>query len=164
MPLEVDFSGLKIEEVPCNDEIPPTGYFIHTPTNVFLRTHTHEAGAGRWINVDLGNYIGINGNARDRAGYEGVLPRMMPDGTVTTNESYGWLGGSLTWKIPFGWKSRENISDDAPSGIFAEGTRQIMSITDTGDFHIQKLLHSAIRQINGSLTVDGHDDDGILDN
>ena len=90
---------------------------------------------------------------------------MMPDGTTTTNTGYGWLGGgSLTWKVPFGWKKFDDSSSSDPIGIFAEGTRQITSITETGDFKVEKLGHTAIRRINGPITLDGNADDGILDN
>lgn len=164
LPLDVDFSKLKIEEVPCYEEIPATGYFIYTPTNQAYRTHTETAGAGRWYNVESGNYWGLSRNVRDFAGRKGALSRMMPNGTVTTNTAYGWIGGSMTWKVPFGWKSSEYPSGDEPVGVFAEGTRQIMSITAEGDFSVQKLGHAATRHINGPITLDGNEDDGILDN
>lgn len=51
-----------------------------------------------------------------------------------------------------------------PIGRFAEDVRQIMSITESGDFGVQKLGHEAIRRIDGTITLDGNADDGILDN
>ena len=164
LPLSVDFSKLKIEEVPCYEEIPATGYFIYTPTNRAYRTHTRTAGAGKWYDVDTGNYWGLSMNVRDFAGRKGALSRMMPNGTETTNTAYGWLGGTMTWKVPFGWKSGEYPSGNEPVGVFAEGTRQIMTITANGDFSVQKLGHVATRQIGGLITLDNNVDDGILDN
>jgi hypothetical protein len=76
---------------------------------------------------------------------------MTPDGTTTNNPAYGWLGGSLIWKVPFGWKHKDSSSEE-PSGIFAEDTRQIMSITADCDFSVQKLGHTVTRQINGTIT------------
>jgi hypothetical protein len=165
LPLNVDFSALEIEEVPCNDAIPPTGYFVHTPTNVFPRTHSEAAGAGVWNVVVDGNFIEGRGGKRmrDHAGYLDQLPRMMPDGTTTNNPAYGWLGGSLLWKVPFGWKLK-GTSSKTPSGVFAEDTLQIQSITETGDYSVEKLGHTATRQITGPITLDENPDDGILDN
>ena len=107
-----------------------------------------------WHTVDLENYLA---KAYDFAGYNGELNRMMPDGTETSNTAYGWLnGGTLTWKIPFGWKSASDTASNAPPvGVFAEGTRQIMSITANGDFSVQKLGHEAIRFIDGTVMLDG---------
>ena len=164
LPLTVDFSALEIEEVPCDDEIPPTGYFSYTSPDDFYRSHTSDAGAGEWLPVGSGNYAGEIYNARDLAGSGTVLPRRMPDGTETTNTAYGWLGGSLIWKVPFGWRKQFDRSTTEPVGRFAEGERQIMSITADGDFSVQKLGHEAIRRIDGTITLDGNADDGIIDN
>ena len=166
LPLTVRFTGIKIEEVPCDDAIPPTGYFIYAPTNEFPRTHSRAAGAGNmWYAVDDQNRLGMDLGIRDRAGFACEVYRMMPDGTTTTNTAYGWLGGgSLTWKVPFGWKKFDDSSSSDPIGIFAEDTRQITSITADGDFSVKKLGFTAIRQIDGVITLDGNEDDGILDN
>ena len=165
LPLSVDFSALEIEEVPCDDAIPPTGYFIYTPTNVFPRTHSEYAGAGVWNIVVEGNYIEARdgGRMRDHAGYINQLPRMLLNDATAANPAYGWLSGSLIWKVPFGWRKRHS-RDENPIGIFAEETRQIMSVTERGDFSVDKLEHTAIRQIDGTITIDGVSDDGILDN
>ena len=163
LPLTVNFEGIKIEEVPCYDAIPPTGYFIYADTNEFPRTHSSAAGAGElWMSIESGNCV--KSSIRDRAGFLHEIYRMMPNGTTTTNTAYGWLGGSLTWKVPFGWVEFGASSSSQPIGRFAEDTRQITSITDTGDFKVEKLGHTAIRQINGAVTLDGNADDGILDN
>ena len=164
LPLTVDFSALEIEEVPCDDEIPPTGYFSYTSPDDFYRSHTSDAGAGEWLPVGSGNYAGEIYNARDLAGSSTVFPRRMPDGTETTNTAYGWLGGNLIWKVPFGWRKQFDRSTTEPVGRFAEGERQIMSITADGDFSVQKLGHEAIRRIDGTITLDGNADDGIVDN
>ena len=90
---------------------------------------------------------------------------MMPDGTTTTSTEYAWLGGgSLIWKVPFGWVESGANSASEPIGVFAEDVRQITTITADGDFSVMKLGHTAIRQINGTITLDGNADDGILDN
>ena len=163
LPLTVNFEGIKIEEVPCYDAIPPTGYFIYAPTNEFPRTHSSAAGAGKlWMSIESGNCV--KSSIRDKAGFEHEIYRMMPNGTTTTNTAYGWLGGSLIWKVPFGWVESGASSSSQPIGRFAEDTRQITSITATGDFKVEKLGHTAIRQISGTVTLDGNPDDGVLDN
>ena len=166
LPLTVRFTGIKIEEVPCDEAIPPTGYFIYAPTNEYFRAHTKAAGAGNlWYSVDSQNCLGTDLDIRDRAGFEYEVYRMMPDGTTTTNTEYGWLGGgSLIWKVPFGWVESGANSASEPIGVFAEDVRQITTITADGDFSVMKLGHTAIRQINGTITLDGNADDGILDN
>ena len=166
LPLTVRFTGIKIEEVPCDEAIPPTGYFIYAPTNEYFRTHTKAAGAGNlWYSVDSQNCLGTDLDIRDRAGFEYEVYRMMPDGTTTTSTEYGWLGGgSLIWKVPFGWVESGANSASEPIGVFAEDVRQITTITADGDFSVMKLGHTAIRQINGTITLDGNADDGILDN
>ena len=105
----------------------------------------------------------MNRRPSGRAGFEDELCPMKPDGTPTDDPTYGWLGGDLTWKVPFGWKHRD-APDIEPVGRFAEDTRQILSITESGDFSVRKLQHTATRQLDGTITVDGHADDGILDN
>ena len=154
LPLDVLFDGIYIEEVPCYDVIPPTGYFAFTPPPTFPRSHTRQAGAGKWLKVQNGNYVGEEKD-RDSAMLYGALPRMMPDGTVTTNTAYGWLGGSLTWKVPFGWGGKPAASDSDPIGVFAEDVRQVFTITPQGDLKIEKLGHSAERKIDGRIFVGG---------
>ena len=153
LPLTVSFSKIQVEEVPCDEELPATGYFIYTPTNRAYRSHTRTAGAGRWYAVEDGNCWGLSQNVRDFAGRKGELRRMMPNGTETTNTAYGWLGGTMTWKVPFGWKHWTAGDSAGPVGRFAEDTRQIMSVTADGTFSVQKLQHSAMRQTNGAVTV-----------
>lgn len=163
-PLDVSFEGLSIEEVPCDEEIPPEGYFVYTSTNVFHRSHTRAAYAGLWIPVYSGNVMGGPGSF-DKAGFSGVLLRRTPEGDPTDDPAYGWcFGGSLTWKIPFGWNKQPHSLLADPVGCFAEGTRQTFRISEGGDFRMEKLGHYAERKLDGRVFVDGHEDDGILDN
>ena len=163
-PLNVSFEGLSIEEVPCDEEIPPEGYFVYTSTNVFHRSHTRAAHAGIWVPVYSGNVIGGPGSF-DKAGFSGALPRRTPEGVPTDDPSYGWcFGGSLTWKIPFGWNKQPHSSLADPVGCFAEETRQTFRISEGGDFRMEKLGHYAERKLDGRVFVDGNEDDGILNN
>ena len=164
LPLDVSFEGLSVEEVPCYEEIPPEGYFIYTSTNVFHRSHTRAAKAGIWHTVASDNSLG-SPDAKDAAGCRVALPRMTLDGHETTDQTIGWCdGGSLTWKIPFGWNKEPHTQDADPVGRFAEGVRQIFRISAGGDFRMEKLDHNAERKLDGRIFVDGREDDGILDN
>ena len=163
LPLDVNFEGLSIEEVPCDDVIPPTGYFIYVPTNIAYRSHTVDAGAGNWIDVLEDNYIG-DGETKDRAGYLGELPRKTQNGDNTTDATCDWLGGSLIWKVPFGWRAvfDKRTPCDMPTGRFAEDTRQVMTISRNGDFSVEKLDHKAIRRISGEVSVDGDSSSRVI--
>ena len=66
--------------------------------------------------------------------------------------------------MPFGWAEFDANSASKPIGVFAEDVRQITTISADGDFSVMKLDHTATRQINGPITLDGNEDDGILDN
>ena len=163
-PLNVSFEGLSIEEVPCDEEIPPEGYFVYTATNVFHRSHTRAAKAGVWVTVGSGNILG-GPDSFDKAGFAGSLQRRTPEGVPTDDPTYGWCtGGSLTWKIPFGWNKHPHSLSADPVERFAEETRQVFRISANGDFRMEKLGHYAERKIDGRVFVDDHEDDGILNN
>lgn len=89
---------------------------------------------------------------------------MTNDGVETSDTAYGWLGGSLKWKIPFGWKGSFDTTTTAmtPVGRFAEETIQEIQISPSGDFSIQKLGHIAERKINGEITVDGNSGEDVI--
>ena len=163
-PSNVSFEGLSIEEVPCDEEIPPEGYFVYTATNVFHRSHTRAAKAGVWVTVSSGNILG-GPDSFDKAGFTGSLQRRTPEGVLTDDPTYGWCtGGSLTWKIPFGWNKHPHSLSADPVERFAEETRQVFRISANGDFRMEKLGHYAERKIDGRVFVDDHEDDGILNN
>ena len=82
-PYTVSFSGVQIYEVPCTNAIPPTGYFASTNYQGML-THVYP-NAGYLHIPDRENYW-----ATDRAGRDAAYPN--------------WFAGTLTWKIPIGWR------------------------------------------------------------
>ena len=93
-PFHVSFRGVGFAEIPCDEAVPPTGYFATTNYTGPL-THTFGAGAGNvsvigngnyWCRDDAGNYIAVN----------------------------HWSEGTLVWKIPIGWirfQSENNPQD-----------------------------------------------------
>ena len=82
-PFTVSFSGVQIYEVPCTDAIPPTGYF-DSDYYKGPKTHVHP-NAGYLHIPDEENYVMTDEAGRDEA---------------YTN----WFAGTLTWKVPIGWR------------------------------------------------------------
>ena len=87
----------------------------------------------------------------DRTGFEGFLPRMMPNGTLTMNPACDWLGGgAMVWKNPFGWNMRNKVGTVAdPIGRFAENERQTFRVSNDGTVSVHKLGHVAERTLDG---------------
>ncbi len=97
-PMYVSFRGVQMFEVPCENLVPPEGYFATTNFTGFL-THTAQAGAGIAFTVKEGNYW-----TEDEAG---------------RTEAYSnWSAGRLVWKIPIGW--RRIPRDERPFGVAEE--------------------------------------------
>ena len=83
-PFTVSFSGVQIYEVPCTNAIPPTGYFAMT--NIYKGPKTHVYPNAGYLHIpDEENYV-----MTDRAG--------------RTDPYTNWFAGTLTWKVPIGWR------------------------------------------------------------
>ena len=154
-PLDVSFSALSIEEVPCFDVIPSTGYYVSV-TGRWEKSHTVAAGAGRWRRVTGGNRVGGEGVV-DSAGMMDALPRVDADGHETDDPQCGWCSGYMIWKIPFGWQSSVFVWPSAAPqlGTFAEDTRQTFTISDFGDYKVRKFANEAERKIDGTIYFNG---------
>ena len=149
LPLNVSFGGIETEEVPCDEVIPPTGYFEKLPAMMMERSHTRAAGAGNWRRIYSGNCMGTG----DIAGLRSELYRMTADGELTLDTSCDWMGGEMTWKIPFGWKDAgDNDSLALPVGRFAEETRHIFRLRANGDLRIEKMRNFAERKVTGEIS------------
>ena len=83
-PFHVSFQGVKVAEIPCEEPIPPTGYYATSDYTGQL-THTYRAVAGGMISVTNDNFW-----CHDRAGYDFPVNN--------------WSAGTLVWKVPIGWK------------------------------------------------------------
>ena len=82
-PFTVSFSGVQIYEVPCTNAIPPTGYFA---SDYYRGPKTHVYPNAGYLHIpDAENYV-----MTDRAGRT----------VAYTN----WFAGTLTWKVPIGWR------------------------------------------------------------
>ena len=140
-----------MEEVPCDDEIPAVGYFTYLLTNMVSRVHNEEAGAGNWLSVGDDNIV----DGLDTAGAGFPLPRLTADGEITGDSSCGWMDGNLVWRIPFGWNNHNAINGVPPAGTFAEGVRQVFSMSRDGDFGVSKLSSTVQRKVNGEVYLNG---------
>ena len=88
-PFYVSFQGIAVSEIPCNEVIPPTGYFTNLTSHL---THgvNEEAGLAMWIKTN--NY-------------------WTTDNAFTTSFIPNWSPGTLIWKIPIGWHRKDPFAD-----------------------------------------------------
>jgi len=159
-PMDVSFEGVMVAEIPCDDVIPPSGYFA-TTNYTGAASHTTVAGAGKVYRIKAGNYW-----ASDRAGRR----------TAYIN----WSEGRMEWKIPIGWLRMteteqyalnpplRNITgpdyeqcDNAQSrplliGGKTDTYKQIFTISLFGTASIEKFGHTLSRSIFCVITLDGN--------
>ena len=148
LPLDVCFSEIAIEEVPCDIGI-REGYFSN-PVFSYLQSHTYDNGAGRWSTIDDYNLLEL----RDEAAISSKIPRITPDGSLTNDENFGWSNGKITWNIPCGWGERDSVKGTLPHSIFAKDTKSEMEITVIGRSSVRKFNHKVERDINGDIFWD----------
>ena len=145
LPMNVSFQGIDMLEEPCDEVIPPTGFYASTNFNGVL-SHTLQAGAGWWHHVKPGNYW-----AQDNAH---AIERQPP-----------WSEGQMSWKIPVAWYQRlegtdsswgrnllVNIRRRMPA---SEMYRQNFTITEDGTISIWKFHHEILRTTNDIIRLDG---------
>ena len=148
LPLDVSFSGVRIEEVP-NVGGSHSGYFADT---FFLSEWLHGKAqrAGNWLTV-----FGDNRFLNDEAGFLRALPQLDERGFVSTSGTNGWTNGNLTWEVPCGWADSNVEEDDDPIGTFAHDARQIMTIDAQGNVGIQKYGNTVQRELGGGIILNG---------
>ena len=150
-PNHVSFLGIDLSEVPCTNAVPPIGYFANPPNTAF-QVHSVEAGAGRWNHVKLNNY-------------------WTTDSVHMAKKMPPWYNGSLTWKIPIGWRPAWNGSGTSwPVGVepledFRCGRAivadsedlycQVFGMESDGTASISKFGHVIVRGTNGVIRIDG---------
>ena len=159
-PMTVSFQGIRVAEIPCEDEIPPTGYFATTNFTGF-RSHTcyddngkPGAGAGYSYPIKPGNRWTV-----DEAG-GGLYPN--------------WSPGRLEWKIPIGWGRLQTDLDrtgtmdkvecerkwDESSRPLLIGGRtdkykQVFTIEEDGTSKVEKFGHWLSRGRYCKIILDG---------
>jgi hypothetical protein len=147
-PLDVCFSGIAVEEVPCDIGI-REGYFAY-PMFANLQSHTFNNGAGRWSKVQIDNILELT----DEAAIESLIPRITPDGILTNDTSFGWIDGRIVWNIPMGWGEKNSVIGDNPYKKFAEDTKAEMRIFSSGQSGVRKFQHQVTRYIDGRIFLD----------
>ena len=148
LPLDVSFSGLAVEEIPC-DIGSRSGYFLNNHfTN--LLSHTSDNGAGNWLLLSADHLCGV-----DAPGIYTALPRVTPDGILTNDLRFGWAYGTLTWAIPYGWNEGITNRTALVRGRFAEDTVHENVIFKTGKTGVRKLRQAVTREINGTIYLNG---------
>jgi hypothetical protein len=147
-PLDVCFSGVAVEEVPC-DIGSREGYFAY-PIFAYLQSHTFDNGAGRWSKVRPTNIL----EYIDEASIESLIPRITPDGILTNDLSFGWIDGRVEWDIPMGWGEKNSLIGDNPYKKFAEDTKAEMRIFSSGQSGVRKFQHQVTRYIDGRIFLD----------
>ncbi|MBR0506706.1 MAG: hypothetical protein IJJ84_15005, partial [Kiritimatiellae bacterium] len=144
-PLTVSFSRIAVEEVPC-DQGTIEGYFRYAVVTSRW-THTREAGAGRWYNVDLNNRVGGEDDIHDEASIgEEALP-ITPEGILTNDYSVGWIDGSMVWQVPFGWHAHGTEGESEPFKTFGTTTQEFY-IDRWGRSGVRKFGNQAMRLLN----------------
>ena len=96
-PFHVSFQGVRVAEIPCDDAIPPTGYFA-TDNYTGPLTHNADAGAQFQIRVQANNRW-----RQDSAGSNRVIDN--------------WSEGTLVWKIPIGWLRLQSEGENDITGV-----------------------------------------------
>ena len=147
MPTNVAFSGIAVQEVPT-DYRDPRGYFAN-PYFGNVWSHTVERHAGEWHNIAVSNFF-----MADNADMGEMLPRMKPDGTITDDLRYGWMNGTMNWKIPVGWNERNSAKGETVVKSFQTYWQQF-AINAQGTLRIAKLGNWIQRGTNNIVQVNG---------
>ena len=151
-PLEVSFSEIAVEEVPCLT-YEAEGYF----TNIYFNgafAHTGGqwgAGAGRWADVDRNNQFG----EYDEAAYNDKIPWLTPNGTPTTNAAYAWTEGYVYIDNPFGWHVKGTSGNTPPYKVFGENIQDTIMLDEHGRVGVWKLNNWVIRTTNDVVSLFG---------
>ena len=152
-PMDVSFSQIAVEEVPCFT-YEAEGYF----TNPYYQGafgHTGGwwgAGAGTWFKVQCqDNRI----EGYDTAAFHDKIPWLMPNGTVTTNAAYAWMNGCVYIDNPFGWNVSGTEGDTLPYKEFGHDIRDTIRIDGQGRVGVFKLDNWVERKTNDVVRLYG---------
>ena len=155
-PLDVSFSEIAVEEVPCfTYEV--EGYFENPYFNgVFAHTGGWwGAGAGRWFDVDRKNKFADY----DTAAYIGKIPWLTPEGAVTTNPAFAWTAGYAYMDNPFGWNVKGTAGDASPYKRFGETIKDTYMLNGQGKVGVFKLNNWVERTTNDVVHLYGPKDE-----
>ena len=148
-PLDVSFSRIAVEEVPCVLGS-RYGYFEH---EIFdgMSSHTRDNGAGGWNDVNANNLFDSDDASVDE------LPRMRQNHEIVPyiDPNVGWLSGYFEWEIPYGWNVKGTGGMTPEYRQFATETRHRVDIDVGGTTILRKLGKSATRTTNDVVFLNG---------
>ena len=98
------------------------------------------------MNVSVHNRLGPVIFRDEAALAEEMLP-ITSDGILTNDYSFGWMEGTMTWEIPFGWNAKGTTKGTEPYGTF-EGSTQEFYISQGGFVGVRKFRNQATRYVN----------------
>jgi hypothetical protein len=152
-PLEVSFSEIAIEEVPCL-AYEADGYFTNPYFNgAFAHTGGQwGAGAGTWLKVLRDDNMV---DCIDTAAYNDKIPWLTPNGTVTTNVAYAWTDGSVHIDNPFGWHVKDTSGNTPPHKVFGEYIQDTIMLDRHGRVGVWKLNNWVERSTNDVVRLYG---------
>ena len=152
-PLEVSFSEISVEEVPCLT-YEADGYFTNPYFNgAFAHTGGQwGAGAGTWLEVlrDDNMVDGI-----DTAAYNDKIPWLTPSGVPTTNVAYAWTDGLVYIDNPFGWHVKSTSGNTPPHKVFGEYIHDTIMLDRHGRVGVWKLDNWVERSTNDVVWLYG---------
>ena len=140
LPRTVSFGNIAMQETPCLTGT-HSGYFDNQEF-AGEWCHSTNRGAGVWYDVGNDNFF-----FRDPAGFKRALPRMMDDGTITTDKAYGWQYGTIVWAVPLGWGAKGTRDNSGQVGILA-GYQQTFVIFSDGFAGVRKFSNQVSRRTN----------------
>ena len=152
-PLDVSFSEIAVEEVPCLT-YEASGYFQNPYYNGAF-SHTRQAGAGNWMNV-LVNDNKLDGY--DTAAYHDKIPWLTPTGMVTTDTAYSWTDGCVYVDNPFGWNVKDTQGEAIPHEQFGEDIYATFMLDGNGRVGVFKLDNWVSRTTNDVINLYGPKD------
>ena len=132
-PLTVSFANIAVEEVPCSTGN-HSGYFAN-PAFAGCWSHTYAMGAGRWHDIQSGNYFG-------------------QDTSTSGDWPAPWSDGTMTWNIPIGWSYGETTNGD-PEKNFPVQYLSAWTMDAEGTVSKSKHGHSVSRTTNDVVRLDG---------
>ena len=146
-PLDVSFTEIAVEEVPCNQGT-HIGYFAQ-PAFSNMWYHTRENGAGNWDRVKFGNRYN-----NDRAVCQYEIPKSYLIG-LNGELILGWYEGYLSWNVPFGWNEKTTSGTTSEYRQFATDTMQEVLLDAYGTVTITKFDSWISRATNDVIMLYG---------
>ena len=147
LPTNVSFMDIAVMEVP-SEYMDPQGYFAN-PYFDYAWAHTTDMKAGVWHNIGVGNFF-----MQDCTEMGDRIPRIKPNGETSFEPIYGWIVGSMNWRIPVGWNCRNSEPGDPALKEFMVYWQSFrMSIE--GTLEVEKLSNTVQRATNSVIRLNG---------